>query len=81
MHTHSSRVPNGLRVEVKGESGRIAYLGKNTDRDYELFFNAAKSGVVMVAVNWRLACPEVEYILNDVNVQILFVESEFECIA
>lgn len=56
-------------------------MGKNTDRDYELFFNAAKSGVVMVAANWRLACPEVEYILNDVNVQILFVESEFECIA
>jgi acyl-CoA synthetase (AMP-forming)/AMP-acid ligase II len=81
LHTHSSRVANGLRAEAIGESGRIAYLGKNTDRYYELFFGTAKSGVVMVAVNWRLAYPEVEYILNDANVQILFVESEFECIA
>jgi acyl-CoA synthetase (AMP-forming)/AMP-acid ligase II len=81
LHSHSSRVANGLRVEEIGTSGRIAYLGKNTDCYYELFFGAAKSGVVMVAVNWRLACPEVEYILNDANVEILFVESEFEAIA
>lgn len=81
LHSYSSRVANGLRAENIGETGRIAYLGKNTDRYYELFFGAAKSGVVMVAVNWRLACPEVEYILNDANVEILFVESEFEAIA
>ena len=40
LHSYSSRVANGLRAESLGESGRIAYLGKNTDRYYELFFGA-----------------------------------------
>jgi len=81
LHSHTSRVGNGLRAEAIGESGRIGYLGKNTDRYYELFFGAAKAGMVMVAVNWRLVAPEVQYILDDANVEVLFVESEFNAVA
>lgn len=81
LNLYANQVANGLAVENLNTDARIAYLGKNTDRYYELFFGAGKAGVVMVAVNWRLSAPEVQYILQDAGVEILFVESEFEAIA
>ncbi|MEU6018363.1 long-chain-fatty-acid--CoA ligase [Streptomyces sp. NPDC047515] len=56
---------------------RIAYLGKESVRFYELLFACAMSGVVLVPVNWRLAPEEVAYILRDSVAELLFVEEEF----
>jgi fatty-acyl-CoA synthase len=56
---------------------RIAYLGKNSDYYFELLFGAMKAGVVMAPVNWRLAGPEIAYIVEDCKAAILFVGPEF----
>ena len=36
-----------------------------------------KANVVIAGVNWRLAPPEIEYILNNACIDILFVGAEF----
>ena len=72
-----SRVANGIiEVDVAPQT-RVAYLGKNSDLYFQLLFGAARANTVMVGINWRLAPPEVEYIVNDAGVEILFVEEEF----
>ena len=61
---------------LKPES-RVAVLDKNTDSFFEVLFGAAKADCVLVAVNWRLAPPEIAYIINDSTAEILFVGEEF----
>ena len=36
-----------------------------------------KANVVLVGINWRLAPPEITYILNDAQVEVLFVGAEY----
>ena len=81
LEKNACQVANGLKDCGVNRGTRIAYLGKNTDSYYELMFGAAKAGVVLVAVNWRLTDREVTYILDDAEVTLLFVEAEFQIIA
>ncbi|MEM6604215.1 MAG: long-chain-fatty-acid--CoA ligase [Pseudomonadota bacterium] len=78
LDVRSNQVANGLLHWELSANARIAYLGKNTDFYFELFFGAAKAGRPMVAINWRLTAQEIGYILNDAHVETLFVEAEFE---
>ena len=62
---HCSQVANGLAAEGVGHGDRVAFLDRNSDHYFELFFGATRAGAVMVPVNWRLAAPEVQYIVDD----------------
>ncbi len=74
---HSNQVANGLLALGLKPGERIAYLGKNSDIYFELLFGAMKSRVVMAPVNWRLAGPEIAFIVNDCKATVLFVGPEF----
>jgi fatty-acyl-CoA synthase len=70
---YTAQIANGLLgLEVR-QGERIGYLGKNSDRFYELLFGAARMGGVLAPINWRLALPEMMHILEDAGTQILFV--------
>jgi acyl-CoA synthetase (AMP-forming)/AMP-acid ligase II len=73
----TSRVAQALRAAGVAPQARVGYLGKNSDRYFELLFGACKANAVVVGVNWRLAAPEVEFILNDAECVALFVGSEY----
>ncbi|WP_298337197.1 long-chain-fatty-acid--CoA ligase [uncultured Erythrobacter sp.] len=60
-----------------GPGDRIAWLGKNSDRFFLLLHAAARNGVVIAPIGWRLAPPEVTYILQDTGTKVLFVEEDF----
>ena len=60
-----------------GHGDRIAWLGKNSDRYFMLLYAAARVGVVMAPIGWRLAGPEIAYILGDTGTKLMFVEEEF----
>jgi acyl-CoA synthetase (AMP-forming)/AMP-acid ligase II len=63
----------GLR---KGD--RVAWLGKNSDLYFTLFYGAARLGIVMVPVGWRLAPAEIAYIVNDTKARLLFAGPGFD---
>ena len=42
-----------------------------------LLSGAFKANVVIAGINWRLAAPEIDYVLNDAQAEILFVGAEF----
>ena len=71
-----ARVANGLEAAGLMAGARVAWLGKNSDRFFDVFFGAAKARMVMVPVNWRLAAEEIAFILDDAKCGALFVGSE-----
>ncbi|MEQ8232182.1 MAG: long-chain-fatty-acid--CoA ligase [Gammaproteobacteria bacterium] len=74
---HTSQVANALIAAGVGAQARVGFLGKNSDYYFELLFGACKANAVVVGVNWRLAPPEIEYILNDARCELLFVGAEY----
>src|SRR5579863_3971145 len=75
----TNRVANGLKALGVRPRERIAYLGKNSDVYFELLLGAMKANVVMTPVNWRLAAPEIAFIVADCKAPVLFVGPE--CLA
>ena len=73
----TNRVANALKALGVQPRERIAYLGKNSDIYFELLMGAMKANVVMAPVNWRLAGPEIAFIVEDCKAPVLFVGPEF----
>jgi acyl-CoA synthetase (AMP-forming)/AMP-acid ligase II len=73
----ANRVANGLKALGVRPRERIAYLGKNSDIYFELLLGAMKANAVMTPVNWRLAGPEIAFIVGDCKAPVLFVGPEF----
>ncbi|MEQ8345232.1 MAG: long-chain fatty acid--CoA ligase [Sneathiellaceae bacterium] len=66
------RGPAGL---ARGD--RVAVLSHNSTDVFDLQFGCAKAGTVFVPLNWRLAVPELEFIVNDCTPTVLFYSTEF----
>ena len=73
---HTNRVANALAALGVKPGERIAYLGKNSDIFFELLLGAIKANIVMAPVNWRLAGPEIAFIVEDCKAAVLFVGPE-----
>src|SRR4051812_1968419 len=77
LDARSSQVANALAAEGVGAQDDVAFLDKNSPEHLEVVFGAAKLNAVSVAVNWRLAPPEVAYIVNDADAKVLVAGEEF----
>ena len=73
----AGQVANLLAAAGVGEQDRVAFLDKNGIEHFEVFYGAALLNAVCVDVNWRLAPPEVEYIVNDAQAKVLVVGPDF----
>ncbi len=78
LDRRSSKVANGLIGLGVKAGDRVGYLGKNTDAYFEILFGTVKARAALVGLNWRLAGPEIAYILNHSRTKVLFVGPEFE---
>jgi long-chain acyl-CoA synthetase len=77
LYERASRVAAGLAAAGVGPQDRVAFLDKNGIEHFELFYGAALLNVVCVDVNWRLAPPEVEFIVNDADAKVFVVGPDF----
>ena len=75
--SNANRVAQGIVNEGCESDGRVAFLAKNSDLFFEFLYGTMKSRTVAVGINWRLAPPEVSYVINDSKSEILFVGKEF----
>ncbi|MCU1400505.1 MAG: putative fatty-acid--CoA ligase, partial [Acidimicrobiales bacterium] len=73
----SARVADGLGAEGVGSADHVVFLDKNGIEHFEVFFGAAMLNAICVDVNWRLAAPEVEFIVNDAEAKVLVVGPDF----
>ena len=74
---HCNQVGNGLAKDGVKSGQHVGYLGKNTDRYFEAWWGAMRIGAVMVPIGWRLAAPEIRYMIEDAEISVLFLGREF----
>ncbi len=77
LDKHSNQTANGLLAHGVNKGDRIAFLGKNSPVYFELIAAVAKIQAVITPVNWRLAEPELLYVLNDCKATMIFADIEF----
>lgn len=74
LDRRANQVADRLRAAGIDHGSRIAILAKNNDRFLEILFGAARLGAVLVPVNFRLAGPEVLFVVDDAGAEIFFVD-------
>lgn len=73
----SARMAGALADAGVGADDRVAFLDKNGIEHFEVFFGSAMLNAVSVDVNWRLAAPEVQFIVDDSDAKVLVVGPDF----
>jgi acyl-CoA synthetase (AMP-forming)/AMP-acid ligase II len=77
----SNQLAQGFAHLGIGRGDRVAGLTKHTAECVAVVLAAQKVGAVCMPVNWRLAPPEVEYIVNDGEAKFLMVDAAFAATA
>jgi fatty-acyl-CoA synthase len=62
------------------EGERVAFLSQNTTDIFEALFACAKLGAILVPLNWRLAVPELQFIVDDCRPRVLIHEPDGEAV-
>ena len=57
---------------------RVAILSLNCSEFFELEFACGKIGAIEIPLNWRLTKPELNYILNDSEPEVLIYDIQFK---
>jgi fatty-acyl-CoA synthase len=60
-----------------GRGERVATLLHNTTDVFEIQFACGRLGAIFVPLNWRLAVPELEFIVGDATPRVLIHDLEF----
>ena len=71
------QIAAALRAAGLGPGDRIAVLDLNHPSCLELTLACAQVGTANAVVNFRLAPPEIAYVINDAKARLLFVGPEF----
>ncbi len=78
MNDRVARLAGFLREQWDVQQGdRVAILAKNCTDYFEFEFACIKLGAMMLPLNWRLAEPELLFILNDAEAKGIVYDAEF----
>jgi acyl-CoA synthetase (AMP-forming)/AMP-acid ligase II len=77
LHRRSNQTAHALLAKGLRRGARVAYLGRESEHYFDIAFGCAKSGTVLVPINWRLTSREVDHVLRDSGAGLLFVERAF----
>ncbi|MFX1253250.1 MAG: long-chain fatty acid--CoA ligase [Promethearchaeota archaeon] len=78
LNERASRFSEFIRDEWGIKPGEtIAILAPNSSDYIEVLYGCAKVGVILVCLNWRLAVPELEFIIKDSTPKALIYDPEF----
>ncbi|TDE56306.1 long-chain-fatty-acid--CoA ligase [Nonomuraea mesophila] len=76
VHERTTRLASRLRASGVGSGDRVAYLGRNHVALVETMFAAHLLGAVFVPLNFRLAAPEIGYMLDHSGAEVLIYAPE-----
>ena len=71
------RLAGALAARGIGRGDRVALLAPNGTEYFELQFACGRLGAIMLPLNWRLAVPELRYILGDATPSLLVHDAGF----
>ncbi|WP_197277230.1 class I adenylate-forming enzyme family protein [Sphingomonas profundi] len=73
LDARTDRLARALIAAGVGPGDRVAALLYNGAPLIELYFAAAKARAILLPLNWRLAAPEIAFIVEDATPKLLFV--------
>jgi long-chain acyl-CoA synthetase len=76
-YERACRVAQACRRDGIAAGDRVAILDRNGVDYFDVLFGGSFVGAVNVAVNWRLAAPEMAAIINDSQAGILVVHTDY----
>ncbi|WP_344939623.1 long-chain fatty acid--CoA ligase [Actinomadura miaoliensis] len=71
VHERTTRLADRLRAAGIGKGDRVAYLGPNHPAFVETMFATHLLGGIFVPLNFRLAAPEIDYMLGHSGAAVL----------
>ncbi len=77
LDVRTNKLANGLLKLGLEKGDKIAILSNNSLEFMEVYASAAKAGLVVVPINFRLHPEDIWYIIENSESKILFVESRF----
>jgi len=77
LDERARRLASWLSGKGVGEGDRVAFLSGNTTDTFEALFACAKLTAILVPLNWRLAVPELQFIVSDCRPAVLIYEDGF----
>ncbi len=72
---------SGLAADGVKRGDRVAYLGVNDILEFEVLFATWRLGAIFVPLNYRLAAPELAFLLEDCAAVALFFDVEMAATA
>src|SRR5262249_2010398 len=73
-----ARAARALKSQLALRAGdRVAILAANHPDFLVLLYACARLGAMLVPLNWRLAVPELAFIVRDASVRVLVLEQGF----
>ena len=72
-----NRLSNTLLKAGIQKGDRISYLGYNCHRLLEAYYGVPQIGAILLPLNIRLATHDFEYILNESEPKVLFLDGDF----
>ncbi|MEO5902004.1 MAG: AMP-binding protein [Ilumatobacteraceae bacterium] len=73
----ADQVANGLLQRGLGNGDRVAFVGRNCLACVELMLGAARAGVVVAIINWRLHPLELSFVVGDCKPAVIVTTAEF----
>jgi len=77
LDEQSNRLAHGLISLGAGRGAKVALLARNSSEWVIAHFAVAKSGATLVPINYLFVEREIEYLLDNAEVQLLLVSDEF----
>ena len=80
LDARANRVAHVLAARGLGKGDRVAVLLPNCHQFVEIFYGAARAGLVVVPLNWRLVADELAFMLRDSGATVLVTAAEFDAV-
>lgn len=77
LYAHTNQVASGLQAQGLEVGDSIAVLLPNCLEVFEIFLGSSQVGLYYTAINHYLTAPEIGYILDNSETQILFVHESY----
>lgn len=78
LNERANRLANAMKALGVGYGDRVGLLALNEPEYYDLYFGLGKIGAVLVPVNYRLAGPEIQFILSDCSPNVFVFGKEYK---
>jgi len=80
LNRRANRLAHAMENLGVRPGDRVGVIADNGVHHYDLLFGLAKSGVIMVPINNRLAAPEVTAVVKDAGLRVLVYGGEYEAL-